>query len=47
MPGNAEIYQAEFRKLVEFDSLKPERILGMINKDWSSAFLFNKTMETI
>ena len=27
MPGNAEIYIAEFRKLISFDAVKPDNLL--------------------
>ena len=30
LPGNAEIYLEEFRKLIEFELLKPDNFLALI-----------------
>ena len=38
IPGNAEIYVQQFRQLVDFDVFKPDNLLPLINKDWSTAY---------
>jgi hypothetical protein len=34
-PGNAEIYLQETRKLVDFESLKPEALIQLVEPDFS------------
>ena len=33
LPGNAEIYLEEFRKLIEFEMVKPDNFLALIPED--------------
>jgi hypothetical protein len=35
VPSNAEIYVKEFRNLIDFEILKPNNFLPLINKDWN------------
>ena len=39
-PGNSEIYMDQFRNLLEFDMVKPDRFLQLYDPEWSvSMFL--------
>jgi len=38
IPANGEMYVEQFRKLVDFDLFKPNNILPMIHKGWSTEY---------
>jgi len=41
VPSNAEIYVKQFRSLIDFDILKPDNFLPLINKDWSQEYFIS------
>jgi hypothetical protein len=38
VPSNAEIYVQQFRSLIDFEILKPNNFLPLINKDWNQEY---------
>ena len=42
IPCVTEIYIEQFRKLIEFDMLKPDRILGLIKEDLTTAVIMDE-----
>ena len=41
MPSNAEIYINEFRKLISFDAVKPDKLLRRVHPDWSVGYFMD------
>ena len=47
IPANVEIYVAEFRKLVKFEILKPDNILGLVKPGLTLQSLIDDSQSTL
>ena len=47
MPGNVDIYLEQFRQLIEFEMADPEKLLTLINPDWSIKKLMSIEQERL
>ena len=47
IPGNAEVYTDEFRKLISFDAIKPDKVLKMVNENWTPDAIFGNAKQKL